>query len=268
AHAFEVADLVFVLASRGCRAQVSAQMRARTWGTVRFDDGVYGCVGHAVGGTDYAFVDFIAVDLAVVVNLHGAGEHEAVDFGAQAANVGREFERQHGNGAVGEIDAGAAQTGFLIERRVGGYVLGDVGDVDLQFVVAVFELADVDGVVEIARGFSVDGDDGKLTVVAAVTQCAGGNVGCDGLGFCDHFGREAMGQVKLADHDLDVDSEVVFFAENFDDASARILRGAGPVGDFHVDYYALEILPVGVDCGFVAYYTIDRLFAGGDSRRG
>ena len=81
------------------------------------------------------------------------------------------------------------------------------------------------------------------------------------LRFFDHFGREAMGQVKLADHDLDVDSEIVFFAENFDDAAPRILRGAGPVGDFHVDDYAFEILPVGVDCGFVAYDSVERLLA-------
>ena len=52
--------------------------------------------------------------------------------------------------------------------------------------------------------------------------------------------------MKFADHDLDVDPEVVFFAENFDDAAARILRGAGPVGDFYVDYYAFQIFPVGV----------------------
>ena len=183
---------------------------------------------------------------------------------AQAANVGRELERQHGDGAVGEIDAGAAQTGFLIERRVGGHVLGYVGDVDLQFVVAVFELADVDGVVEIAGGFSVDGDDGKIAVVAAVTQCFGGNFGFvasfDGLGFLDHFGREAVGEVKLADHDFDVDSEVVFFAQNLDHAAARLLRGAWPVGDFYVDDYAFQILPVGVDRGFFADDAISGFF--------
>jgi hypothetical protein len=171
-----------------------------------------------------------------VIDLHGAGEHETIDLGPQAADVGREFERQHGDGAVGEIDAGAAQAGFLIERRIGRHVLGHVGDVDLEFVVAVFELADVDGVVEIAGGFSVDGDDGKIAVVAAVAQCVGGNNIFDGLRFFDDFGREAVGQVKLADHDLDVDSEVVFFAENFDDAAARLLRGARPVGDFYVYY--------------------------------
>src|ERR1017187_904087 len=185
----------------------------------------------------------MAENRGVVIKHWGRGDQKPVHLRAQAANVSREFERQHGDGAVGEIDAGAAQTGFLIERRVGGYVLGDVGDVDLQFIVAVFELADVDGVVEIARGFAIDGDDGKLAVVAAVAQCVGGNhgfyAGLDGLGFFDYFGREAMGQVKLADHDLDVDSEVVFFAEKFDHAAARFLRGAWPVGDFHVYYYSV-----------------------------
>ena len=143
--------------------------------------------------------------------------------------------------------------------------MGDVSDVDLQFVVAVFELADMNGVVEIARGFAIDGDYGKLAVVAALAQGVVGNFGfagrLDRLGFFDHFGREAVGQVKLADHDLDIDSKVVFFAENFDHAAARLLRGAGPVGDFHVDYCAFQILPVGVNFGFFAYDSILRLSA-------
>ena len=86
--------------------------------------------------------EFIADDLAAVVDLHDAGEHEAVEVRAQAADVGGEFERQHGDGAVGKVDAGAAQAGFLIERGVGRDVLGDVGDVDLQFVIVVGEHAD------------------------------------------------------------------------------------------------------------------------------
>jgi hypothetical protein len=67
--------------------------------------------------------------------------------------------------------------------------------------------------------------------------------------------------VELADHDFDVDAEVGFFAENFDDASAGALGGAWPLGNFYVDYYAFEILPVGVDCGFVAYDPVVGSFA-------
>ena len=186
---------------------------------------------------------------------------------AQTADVGREFERQHGNSTVGEIDAGAAKTGFLIQRRIWRNVLGDVGDVDLEFVVSVFELANVDGVVEIAGGFSVDGDDGEMAVVAAAAQGLGADGRFDRLRFFDDGGREAVGQVKLADHDFDVDSEIAFLAEDFDDASAGLLRSAGPVGDFYVDDEAVEIvveilveiLTPGVDPGLVANYAVNGL---------
>ena len=63
--------------------------------------------------------DLVADDLAVVVDLHDAGEHQAIDLRTQAADVGGEFDRQHGHGAIGEVDGGAAQARFLIERRVG-----------------------------------------------------------------------------------------------------------------------------------------------------
>ena len=130
--------------------------------------------------------------------------------------------------------------------------MGHIGDVDLQFVVAVFELPDVDGVVEIAGGFAVDRDYREVAVVAAVPQCVRGNYRFYRLRFFYHRRREAVGQVKLADHDLDVDSEVVLFAENLDYTAARALSGARPVGDFHVYGQAFQILPVGVDFGLIA----------------
>ena len=58
-----------------------------------------------------------------------------------------------------------------------------------------------------------------------------------------------MRQVKFADHDFDIDSEIIFLAENFDYAAARILRGAGPVGDFYINDHAFQILPVCVARG-------------------
>ena len=57
-------------------------------GRVAFDDGVHGGVGHAVRGTNYAFIDFVACNFALMVNLHGAAEHQTIDLRAQAANVG------------------------------------------------------------------------------------------------------------------------------------------------------------------------------------
>ena len=86
---------------------------------VAVEDGVDLGVGHAARGADDAFADFIAEDGAVAVELHDAGEDEAIFRGTQAADVGGELLRQHGDGAIGEVDGGAAQTGFKVEGEPG-----------------------------------------------------------------------------------------------------------------------------------------------------
>ena len=118
-------------------------------------------VRHARGGADDALDDLEALDVARGVELHDAAEHEAVFVRAKAADVGRELLRQHGDGAIGEVDAGAAQAGFEIERGAGLNILGHVGDVNLKLVIRLGALADEDRVVEVRSGFAVDGDDGQ-----------------------------------------------------------------------------------------------------------
>ncbi len=86
-------------------------------GFVTGEDGVDLGVGHAAGGADDAFADFVAEDGAVAVDLHDAGEDEAVFVRAEAADVGGELLREHGDGAIGEVDGGAAQAGLEVERR-------------------------------------------------------------------------------------------------------------------------------------------------------
>ena len=104
-------------------------------------------------------------DFAVGVDLHQAAEDEAVFFGAQTAHAGGELRRQHGDGAVGEVDGGAAQAGFEVEVGAGADVVADVGDVDLELPVAIRERLDENGVVEVARSFAVYGDDGEAAEV-------------------------------------------------------------------------------------------------------
>ncbi len=46
--------------------------------------------------------------------------------------------------------------------------MGDVGDVDLELEIAVRQVADEDGVVEVACGLAIDGDDGQRAVILTV----------------------------------------------------------------------------------------------------
>ena len=151
---------------------------------------------------------------------------------------------QHGDGAVGEIYAGAANLGLAVDIHAGADVVRDVGDVDLKFVVTVGEIADEDGIVKVAGGFTIDGDDGEVAEIAAALEFGGRNRGGDGAGFGDDGGRKVVGQVVLADDDLNIDAEVVFVAEDFDKAATGILRGGGPAGDLAIDDETFQVFPV------------------------
>ena len=136
---------------------------------VALDHGVDGGIGHAFGGSDDAFAEFIADDLAAVVEFHDEDLTRRSTWGRRLQMSVESSRRQHGDGAVGEVDAGVAQTGFLIERAAGSDILGDVGNVDLQFEIVVRQHANKGyGVVEIAGGFSVDGDDRQGAEVTAM----------------------------------------------------------------------------------------------------
>ena len=78
------------------------------------------------------------------------------------------------------------------------------------------EHADEDGIIEVARGFSVDGDDGQIAKVAATLQFARGMIGSESPALLQDVGGKTVGQMKFADHDFDVDAEIVFAAKYLD----------------------------------------------------
>ncbi len=75
--------------------------------------------------------------------------------------------------------------------RAGPDVVADVGDVHVQGVVAVGQAVDPDGVVEIAGGFAVDGDDGEIAEIAAACEFARRMYAGMPLRLLEHFGRES-----------------------------------------------------------------------------
>jgi len=186
-----------------------------------------------------------------MIHLHHARHHQPVNLRTQAADVGGEFERQHGHGAVGEINAGAAQPRFLIERGLRRNVLGHIGNVNLQLEVAIIEMADEDGVIEVTRGFAVNGNDGQIAKVAAASKFRAGDDLRDVLGFFQSRRRKMVRQVKLADHDFYVNPKIVRFAQNLNYAAARALRGRGPISYFCVNHQAFKIVPFGAANDFM-----------------
>src|SRR5271165_2580581 len=135
-----------------------------------------------------------------------------------------------------------------------------VGDVHLQLEVAVGHAAHADGVVEIARGLAVDGDDGQRAIIATVAQLGRRDERLELLRLLQHLDGKFMWQVVLADDDLDIHAEVVFIAEDLDDAAARVLRRRRPIGDLDVNHQAFEVVPLAA-AGFAAEDAITLLLA-------
>jgi hypothetical protein len=79
----------------------------------------------------------------------------------------------------------------------------------------------VDGVVEIARGFTVDGDDGKIAEIAAAGEIGFRNFLRRGAGGGENFVGEEVRQMMFANDDFDVHADFAGAAENFGDPPGR-----------------------------------------------
>ena len=143
-----------------------------------------------------------------------------------------------GNSTVREINGGAAQACFKIERCPRPNVVRDVGDVDLQLPVAVRQPLYQDRVVEVASSLAVDCDDWQTAKIVAQRQFFPRQrryrMGSGIVRLSQHVRRERVGQVVLANDDLYVDSEVVRVPKNLKNAAARRLGDRRELGDLDV----------------------------------
>ena len=75
------------------------------------------------------------------------------------------------------------------------------------------------GVIEIARGFAVDGDDIQITEIAPAGKLVREDHRGDGSRLLQNLVGKMMRNVMRADQDLDIDAEVAGHAQDLDDPS-------------------------------------------------
>ena len=201
-------------------------------------------VSHPLGGTDNAGNHDGGEHVASGVEVHDGAHDQAFFAGVERAHAVGERFGEHRNGAVDEVDGIAAQASFAVERRLGANVVGHVGDVNLEEPAAVFTALDVHGVVEVAGGFAVDRDDGKLAKILATGTVGFGDGMSDLIGVVDDFGSKGVRQVMLTDDDFGVHAEVARAAENFGDPSGRSGTTAAVADEFGVDDGSIELRDV------------------------
>jgi hypothetical protein len=184
-------------------------------GTTEAEKGFGVC--EAVAGVDDRAGEAGSSGFAFGIEANEGGVGEALFIGAEGAEAVRKAGREHRDDAVDEIDAVGAFAGLVIQFGSGFDVVGDVGDMDADLHMAVGKFAKRDGVVEIAGGIGIDGDDEVAAEILPSGRAVGEFDRRKGFGFGEGFGRESGGEIEFPDDGEDVDAWIGGAAEAFDE---------------------------------------------------
>jgi hypothetical protein len=195
-------------------------------------------VSQTVAGVDDGAGETGGSGFAFGVEVDEGGVGKALFIGAEGAEAIRKTGREHGDDAVDEIHTVGPFAGLVIQSRAGFHIVGYVGDVNADLDMAVGEFPEGDGVVEIAGGVGVDGDDEVAAEIFPSSGAVGEFNGGKRFGFGEGFGGEGRGQVKFSDDGEDVDAWVGGAAEAFDKEAFGVGLAIFPIDEFRDDLVA------------------------------
>jgi len=107
--------------------------------------------------------------------------------------------------------------------------VGDVGDVNADFDVALGKFAERDSIIEIAGGVGVDGDDEVAAEIFSADGAVGEFNGGEGFGFGEGLWGKGVGKIKFANDGKDIDAGVGGAAEAFDEDAFGVGLAIFPV---------------------------------------
>ena len=181
---------------------------------------------------DDRFDKVVAMDLALRVQPHQAGERQPVLLRVQGTDAVGELGGQHGDDLVGIVDAGGPFVGFFIQCRTGAHIVAHIRNVHAQFIAAFLQLLQADGVVDVLGLGGVDGKNGDGAQVHAV----GGFRRVDGcavigMGLGQHLGREFLPHIAAVEDGPGALRRILGGAELFHHGGTVLAVALAPVGD-------------------------------------
>ena len=116
--------------------------------------------------------------------------------------------------------------------------MGDVGDMNADLHVALGKFAERDGIIEIAGGVWVDGDDEVATKIFPSDRAIGKFDWGKGFGLGEGLGRESGGEIEFPDNGKDIDAWIGGSAEAFDQEAFGVGSAIFPIDQFCDDLIA------------------------------
>src|SRR5579871_2931605 len=118
--------------------------------------------------------------------------------------------------------------------------MAHVGDMDLKREIAVLEFLDPHGVVEIASGFAVDGDDIEAAEILTPRDFLRRNRSRYRASLRNRLIRKTVRNMMRADQDFDVQAEVAGTAEDLDNAAGGALAMFAEIENFGGHDHAVQ----------------------------
>ena len=195
-------------------------------------------IGQARLGMHHRRIEAVAFDVAAAADMHVAHHAQSIHMRVQRTQAVGQLLRQHRDHAARKIHRVAAVDRLAVQRIAGLHVMADVGDRHHQAVTAFFRRA-IHRVVEIARGLAVYRDQRQAADVLASLPVVRGNHRGDRLGLALGILGKLIGQVMLAQCDLDLHARIGIIAQYLDDAADRLRVLVGVLHDLqhhHLPY--------------------------------
>src|SRR6266516_3283152 len=90
---------------------------------------------------------------------------EPIDSRVETTHAVTQTFRQHRDNAVRQIDAVSAAARFEVERAIGLYVSGNIGNMNAETPTAALDLFDINRVIEVPRVIRINGDNKFLAQI-------------------------------------------------------------------------------------------------------
>jgi hypothetical protein len=213
---------------------------------VAIEDGLRVLVSKLGRRLDHAVVELRVHHASLAIDLHHRGLGQTILAFDEAADAARQGMGQHRHHEAREVNGVAALVSAGVEGRTFANVVGHIGDVHGEDVVAVRVAGHADGIVVILGGLGIYGDRGPGTEVGALRDLALRHRSRGRFGFGHHRGREIGGELVLGQDDLEVDTGLIHPAEALDHFARGRTIGGGGAGDLQDDHVAgLDLEGVG-----------------------
>ena len=161
------------------------------------------------------------------------GESELLFVGTQGADAVAKMLRKHRDNAVHKVYGSGSLLSLAVYYGVGLHIVGDIRDMDTDFIMTIWEHAERERIVEVLRIDWVDCESQHVAHVKTLRDDFFSDSGIDFVGCFLDCRRIFVRQTEFSKNSMNLGIVFTATTKDVDYLAARILAILLPLDDFH-----------------------------------